>query len=271
MNSGDVWHFDLFFRQGSKGPSGNGACRYRRRAGHPSRKRRLPRMEAPPGSEASSLPRRLGEGHVSPQRAVQPQAASGVIAMNIYTDLFLTFARIGCFTFGGGYAMIALMADACVDRKKWMTHDDMMDIIVIAESTPGPVSINCATFIGHRMGGMGGALAATCGAVLPSFLLIYLIASFLARFPEEGLFADAFRGIKIAVGVLILDAGIGMFRKTGRGLRSMAIMSCSFAAVAAANIFALPVSTVFVLLMAALAGLVLFALKKCRSRGREGR
>ncbi len=191
--------------------------------------------------------------------------------MNIYADLFLSFARIGCFTFGGGYAMIALMAVDFVEKKKWMTHDEMMDIIVIAESTPGPVSINCATFIGHRLAGMKGALAATCGAVLPSFLIICLIAGFLARFPEEGLWADAFRGIKIAVGILILDAGIGMFRKMGRGSLPMAVMGCSFAAVAAADIFALPVSAVLVLLTAALAGLVLHALKKARIRHREGR
>ena len=93
--------------------------------------------------------------------------------MNILADLFLTFAKIGCFTFGGGYAMISLIEDVCVEKKKWITHDDMMNITVIAESTPGPIAINCATFVGYRECGLRGAAAATVGMVLPSFLIIF--------------------------------------------------------------------------------------------------
>ena len=88
-------------------------------------------------------------------------------------DLFLTFAQIGLFTFGGGYAMISLIENACVERKRWITHDDMMNITVIAESTPGPIAVNCATFVGYRQKGLPGALAATLGLILPSFVIIY--------------------------------------------------------------------------------------------------
>ena len=97
-------------------------------------------------------------------------------------DLFLTFAQIGLFTFGGGYAMISLIENACVERKHWITHDDMMNITVIAESTPGPIAVNCATFVGYRQNGLFGALAATLGLILPSFVIIYAVSVFLDSF-----------------------------------------------------------------------------------------
>ena len=104
--------------------------------------------------------------------------------MNILLDLFLTFAKIGLFTFGGGYAMIAMIEHNCVEKKQWITHDEMMNVTVIAESTPGPIAINCATFTGYKKAGFSGALAATLGMVLPSFAVIYLISMFLDNFLE---------------------------------------------------------------------------------------
>ena len=96
--------------------------------------------------------------------------------MNILLDLFLTFAKIGLFTFGGGYAMISMIENNCVERKQWITHDEMMNVTVIAESTPGPIAINCATFTGYKKAGFIGALVATLGIVVPSFVVIYLIS-----------------------------------------------------------------------------------------------
>ena len=128
-------------------------------------------------------------------------------------DLFLTFANIGLFTFGGGYAMISLIENACVERKHWITHDDMMNITVIAESTPGPIAVNCATFVGYRQKGLPGALAATLGLILPSFVIIYAVSLFLDSFLEITWIASAFRGIRIAVGILIVDAVVNMIRK----------------------------------------------------------
>ena len=109
--------------------------------------------------------------------------------MNILTDLFLTFAKIGAFTFGGGYAMIALIENICVERKAWITHEEMMHITVIAESTPGPIAINCATYVGYKKAGMPGAVIATLGIVLPSFLIIYLIAGLMDHFLDLKLVA----------------------------------------------------------------------------------
>ena len=130
--------------------------------------------------------------------------------MKLILELFLTFSKIGLFTFGGGYAMLSLIERICVTQKEWITHDEMMRITVIAESTPGPIAINCATYIGYKKKGLPGALAATFGVVLPSFLIILLISFFLDRFLEIKWVASAFRGIKIAVGVLIVGAAANL-------------------------------------------------------------
>ena len=98
--------------------------------------------------------------------------------------LFLTFFRIGAFTFGGGYAMISVIENICVEQKKWITHEDLVNVTVIAESTPGPVAINCATFVGYKQKGIWGSVAATLGVVLPSFIIIWAISMFLERFLE---------------------------------------------------------------------------------------
>ena len=128
-------------------------------------------------------------------------------------DLFLTFFRIGAFTFGGGYAMISVIENICVEKKHWITHEDLVNVTVIAESTPGPVAINCATFVGFKQKGIWGSIAATLGVVLPSFIIIWIISMFLDKFLEIAWVASAFRGIRVAVGLLILDVGIKMAKK----------------------------------------------------------
>ena len=143
-------------------------------------------------------------------------------------DLFITFMKIGMFTFGGGYAMISVVENACVEDKHWITHDDMMNITVIAESTPGPIAINCATFVGWKKRGLIGAAAATAGMILPSFLIIYLISRFLDSFLEITWIAHAFEGIKLAVGILIIDAAVKMLRQMPASPVPRLIMACSF-------------------------------------------
>ena len=167
-------------------------------------------------------------------------------------ELFLTFMKIGMFTFGGGYAMISVVENACVEDKHWITHDDMMNITVIAESTPGPIAINCATFVGYKKRGLIGAAVATTGMILPSFLIIYLVARFLDSFLEISWIAHAFEGIKLAVGILIIDAGIKMLR----------ILACAFAAMLLIDILALRISSIALLLIAAAVSLVLFTISQ---------
>ena len=181
--------------------------------------------------------------------------------MSLLMDLFLTFAKIGLFTFGGGYAMISVIEHNCVERKEWITHDEMMDITVIAESTPGPIAINCATFTGYKKAGVLGALVATLGMVLPSFAVIYLISQFLDNFLELTLIANAFKGIKIAVGILILDAAITMIKKMHKKKLPRAIMICACIAMLCVNIFAWNFSSISLMLIAAVVSLSIFALR----------
>lgn len=181
--------------------------------------------------------------------------------MNIFLDLFLTFAKAGLFTFGGGYAMISVIEHACVEKKQWITHDDMMNVTVIAESTPGPIAINCATFVGYRQKGIAGAAAATIGMVLPSFVIIFLISRFLDNFLEITLIANAFQGIKIAVGILILDAAVTMIGKMPKKPVPRIIMLCSFAAMLLINIFSWSFSSIGLMLAAAAVSLVLLLIQ----------
>ena len=180
--------------------------------------------------------------------------------MNILIDLFLSFAKIGLFTFGGGYAMISVIENNCVERKQWITHDEMMDVTVIAESTPGPIAINCATFTGYKKAGFMGALVATFGIVLPSFVVIYLISMLLDNFLELTIIANAFKGIKIAVGLLILDAAITMLKKMHKKKLPRAIMICSCIAMLCINIFAFDFSSISVMIIAAVVSLTIFVI-----------
>lgn len=178
--------------------------------------------------------------------------------MRILSDLFLTFMKIGLFTFGGGYAMISMIENICVEKKKWIAHDDMMNVTVIAESTPGPIAINCATFVGYQQAGFIGALIATIGIVLPSFFVIFIISMFLDNFLEITIIAHAFKGIKLAVGILILDAAITMIKKMHKSVFPKVIMCCSFVAMLFINIFSWNFSTISLMLIAAVISLAAF-------------
>ena len=186
--------------------------------------------------------------------------------MNVLTDLFFTFAKIGLFSFGGGYAMIPLIENICVDRKKWITHDEMMTVTVLAESTPGPVAINCSTFVGFRQAGFSGAFIATLGMILPSFIVIYLLSMFLNDWLEITIVAKAFRGIKIAVGILILNAGIRMMKKMRGGVMTKTIMVCSTAAMLLINIFSWNFSSISLMLITSAVSLTAYLVNKIDQR-----
>lgn len=179
----------------------------------------------------------------------------------ILTDLFFSFMKVGLFTFGGGYAMISVIRDTCVERKGWLTDDEMMNVTVIAESTPGPIAINCATYAGYKLAGMAGAVTATLGIVLPSFVILYGISMFLDSVMTNPLVIKAFRGIKTAVGLLILDAGLTMLKKMPRKRRPRVIAACAFIAMLLVNLFALRVSSIALMLLAALVSLAVFLAK----------
>ncbi|MDO4491872.1 MAG: chromate transporter [Lachnospiraceae bacterium] len=133
--------------------------------------------------------------------------------MSILLDLFLTFCKIGFFTFGGGLAMLSMIEEICVEKKQWISHEDAMTVTAVAESTPGPIAINLATYIGFQMKGTVGAVVSTTAMVLPSLILITVIAACLEGFLTIPVIANAFKGIKLAVGILVLDAALKMIRK----------------------------------------------------------
>lgn len=187
----------------------------------------------------------------------------------VLADLLVTFMKIGLFTFGGGYAMISMIEDTCVDRKGWITHDDMMNVTVLAESTPGPIAINCATFVGYQQAGLAGALAATLGIVLPSFALIYLISRFLDNFLEITVIANAFKGIKVAVGILILEAAVSMIRKMQKKALPRMIMAGSFFLMLLISVFSWNLSSVSLMLTAGAISLSAMIGGKRKQKGGE--
>ena len=142
--------------------------------------------------------------------------------------LFLTFFKIGAFTFGGGYAMIPFIQKEIVEKHGWMTDDDILDIFAIAESTPGPIAINSATFVGWRVAGFFGAALATFGVVLPSFVIILLISFLLGNFADIPAVQYAFQGIRAGVLALLVKALWTMFKKNPKGAVSYGIMAAAF-------------------------------------------
>ena len=183
----------------------------------------------------------------------------------ILLELFIGFLKVGCFAFGGAYGAIPLIRNVVLSYG-WL-DDEMMNITVIAESTPGPIAINCATYVGYKQKGFVGALAATVGMILPSFCIIFAISRFLDHFLEITWIAHAFQGIKIAVGILILDAAIKMLQKMQKKPMPRVIMLCGFAAMLLINIFSVRISSIILMLAAGLVSLILFMVKKPAAKG----
>lgn len=173
--------------------------------------------------------------------------------------LFLTFLKIGAFTFGGGYAMIPLIQKEAVEKHKWISDEDILDIVAIAESTPGPIAINSATFVGYRVAGVLGSAAATLGTVLPSFLIISVIATVLNEFYHITAVKYAFFGIRAGVLALIFKSLYTMYRKCPKNVASYIIMAAAFLIVAFTDI-----NILFVLIGCAVFGLI-YSLKARRN------
>lgn len=170
--------------------------------------------------------------------------------------------KIGVVTFGGGYAMIPIIENETSKKKQWISPDDLIDVIALSESTPGPISICAATFIGYKVAGLAGAFSSTLGVVLPSFVIIYAISLFLKRFEELKAVKYAFFGIRAGVLALLIKAVISMFKKSPKNIVGYCIMAASLVAVAffSANV-------IVVLISAAVIGVA--ATLIARKAGRE--
>ena len=173
-----------------------------------------------------------------------------------YLQLFWAFFKIGLFTFGGGYAMISIISNEIVEKRKYITAVEFADIIAVAESTPGPIAINSATFIGYRRGGVLGSLIASLAVALPSFIIIFVISLFLDEFMKFELVQKAFTGIQCAVAVLIISAAFKLSKVMEKNAFSFILLSLAAAAMLVIDIFSLKISTAFLILAGAICGII---------------
>ena len=186
-----------------------------------------------------------------------------------YLSLFLTMLKIGLFTFGGGYAMIALLENEFVEKKKWLKKDEFLDVAAIAESTPGPIAINAATYIGYKNSGMIGSMIATLGICIPSFVIIYAISLFFDAFLSFTLVAYAFKGIQICVVYLILTAGLKMLKQMKKTPFNMIIISITLICMIVFSLFAVKFSTIFYILISGACGVAVYLLGKIRKEEKQ--
>ena len=178
--------------------------------------------------------------------------------MKKYIDLFITMLKIGLFTFGGGYAMIALLENEFVSRRKWIEKNEFLDMVAIAESTPGPIAINAATYIGYRVLRFRGSLIATVGVCIPSFAIIYVISLFFDKFLSLTLVANAFKGIQICVIYLIFSAGVKLLKGISKTPFNVITIIAVMSAIIITSILAVNFSTIYYILICGICGVVLY-------------
>lgn len=185
------------------------------------------------------------------------------IKMKKLIQLFLMFLKIGAFTFGGGYAMIALLENEFIEKKKWIDREEFLNMVAIAESTPGPVAVNSATYIGYRVGGAAGAALSTLAVSIPSFVIIYLISLFFDRFLSLTYVAYAFKGIQVCVVYLIASAGVRMFKGLEKNVFNYCVLGLVIIVMTVFSITAVSFSSIFYILISGVAGWAVYMLGKC--------
>lgn len=191
--------------------------------------------------------------------------------MKAIIDLFWVFFKLGLFTFGGGYAMLPHIKEVVIEKKKWLTEDEVLNIIAIAESTPGPIAINMATYIGNKQKGFWGSLFATIGVVLPSLIITYIISLFFDAFLQNQYVKYAFVGIKCGVAFLILKTGIEMLLKTKKKIFNIILLSLTLVGMLLCEIFAVSVSSIFFILFGGIFAIIIFAIsnKKLKANSKK--
>ncbi len=180
--------------------------------------------------------------------------------------LFLTFFKIGAFTFGGGYAMIPIIEKEMCEKHKWLKGEEILDIFAISESTPGPIAINSATFVGYRVAGVLGSMCATFGVVLPSFIIISLISLVLKEFSHYEIVKFAFNGIRAGVLALVIKAFISMYKKCPKSLFSYVLMFGAFVASIFIDTLGLNISIIYIIVTCAVIGLIHSVIERKRGK-----
>lgn len=188
--------------------------------------------------------------------------------MSMLLSLFFIFFKIGIFTFGGGYAMIANIKEVIVEKKKWITEEEFMQIVTISESTPGPIAINMATFIGYKKKGVLGSALATLGVVLPSFIIIFIISLFLEQFMSNQYVKYAFYGINAAVSFLILKAGINLFIKLEKKVLPILTFIIVCIILLVFEVLAINLSSIILIVIGGLIGIVYYGV--IQNKKKEG-
>ena len=183
--------------------------------------------------------------------------------------LFFTMLKIGLFTFGGGYAMLALFESEFVDRKKWIDKDEFIDMVAISESTPGPLAINGATYVGYKIAGFFGALCSTVAVCIPSFAIIYIISLFFDRFLSLTVVAYAFAGIRVSVVWLILSAGVRVFRGLEKSAFNYILAGVVFVLMVGASLFAADFSSILAILLCGALGVAVSFAARLAKKGRD--
>lgn len=181
--------------------------------------------------------------------------------------LFFTFFKIGLFTFGGGYAMIALLEEEFIQRRRWLDKDEFLDMTAIAESTPGPVAINSATYLGYKLAGVPGAATATVAVCLPSFLIIYAISLFFEQFTQLTVIANAFKGIQICVIYLIFSAGVRMLKALDKSPFATGVLAAVMLVMVGLSLAGVSVSSILLILLSGAAGVAAWLI----GRRKEGK
>lgn len=181
--------------------------------------------------------------------------------------LFFTFFKIGLFTFGGGYAMIALLEEEFIQRRKWLDKDEFLDMAAIAESTPGPVAINSATYLGYKLAKVPGAATATVAVCLPSFLIIYAISLFFEQFTQLTVIANAFKGIQVCVIYLIFSAGVRMLKALDKSPFATGVLTAVMLVMVGLSLAGVSASSILLILLSGAAGVAAWLI----GRRKEGK
>lgn len=181
--------------------------------------------------------------------------------------LFFTFFKIGLFTFGGGYAMIALLEEEFIQRRRWLDKDEFLDMAAIAESTPGPVAINSATYLGYKLARVPGAATATVAVCLPSFLIIYAISLFFEQFTQLTVIANAFKGIQVCVIYLIFSAGVRMLKALDKSPFATGVLAAVMLVMVGLSLAGVSVSSILLILLSGAAGVAAWLI----GRRKEGK
>lgn len=181
--------------------------------------------------------------------------------------LFFTFFKIGLFTFGGGYAMIALLEEEFIQRRKWLDKDEFLDMTAIAESTPGPVAINSATYLGYKLAKVPGATTATVAVCLPSFLIIYAISLFFEQFTQLTVIASSFKGIQVCVIYLIFSAGVRMLKSLDKSPFATGVLAAVMLVMVGLSLAGVSVSSILLILLSGAAGVAAWLI----GRRKEGK